>query len=144
VQLKPTASTIGELGSLAAPKSVPTRRSTTFQRRTWRVVALITTFRPGSNGEILLKLFDHGAYMFASIPARTCQASRPAAARAIGAVRSQFLAKCGTPRDGEEPSGAVVWITGVGYWSKPRAGGAKNGAMLSPVFSIEPVAGCGA
>lgn len=144
VSLKPTRSTIRKLGSLAAPKSLPTGRSTTFQRRTWRVVAQITSFRRGPNGEIQLKLYDDNEYMYAWLPARACRASRPAAARAIGAVRSQFLAKCGTPRDRDEPSGAVVYLTGVGYWTRPRSGGAANGAMLSPVFSIEPVVGCGA
>jgi hypothetical protein len=143
VDFTPTRSTIGKLAGMTAPKTLPTRRSTTFQRHTWRVVAQITSFRAGPNGEIQLKLFDDNDYMLALLPARTCRASRPAAARAITAVRAQFLASCGTPHDGEEPSGAVVYVTGVGYWSRPRAGGAKNGAMLSPVLSIEPVVGCG-
>jgi hypothetical protein len=144
VELTPTRSTIGKLVSLPAPKSPPARRSTTFQRHTWRVVAQITSFRAGPNGEIQLKLYDDDDYMLAWLPSRTCRTSRPAAARAIGAVRAQFLAKCGTPRDAEEPSGAVVYVTGVGYWGRPQQGLAKNGAMLSPVLSIEPVAGCGA
>lgn len=144
VRLTPTESTIGELGRLPAPAKPPSRRNTMFQRRTWRVVAQIISFRIGPNGEIQLQLYDHNEYMVASIPARTCGLTRPAVARAISIVRSQFLAACGRPHLTPESLGAIVYVNGVGYWGRTASGTAKNGAALYPVTGITRVVGCGA
>jgi hypothetical protein len=143
VRLTPTESTVGELGAFGAPKKPPKRRSTTFQRRTWKVAAQITSFRTGPSGEIQLVLYDHGEYMSAWIPARACPGTRPAVARAMAAVRAKFVAACGRPRVTPESLGAVVFVTGVGYWGRPGPGAAKNGAALTPVTDVTLVAGCG-
>jgi hypothetical protein len=52
---------------------------------------------------------------------------------------------CGTPRPDWQPLGAVMYISGVGFWSqkgKPRRGAARNGAELHPVTGFRVVAGC--
>jgi hypothetical protein len=145
VNLNAIQTDISHLGGLAAPRTPPKRRRTSFQRHAWRVVAQITEFRTGPDGEIQLVLFDKKDYMLAGIPTRTCKGARPSAARLIAEVRRHFLTGCGRPDSSQKPLGAVAYVSGVGYWG-PRSGGgvAGTGAQLNPVTELLPVAGCGA
>ena len=102
-------------------------------------------FRIGPDGEVQLILFDHGNYMLAGIPTRTCKGSRPSATQLIAAVRRHFLSGCGRPDSSQKPLGAVAYVSGVGFWGPRSEGGAAGtGAQLNPVTGLLAVAGCGA
>src|SRR5438874_13614052 len=62
VALSPKTSTLGSLAGRGAPHPLPQRRSTTFQKQTWEVIAQVTAYR--LNGNLLeLTLYDAGVYM---------------------------------------------------------------------------------
>jgi hypothetical protein len=143
VRLQPRIAAIPALAGLTAPRPVPRRRSTLFQRQAWRVVAQIVQFRLGADGALELVLFDGGAYVRAGMPSPACIGRASRARRAVLATRAQFVSTCGQPRSEWQPLGAVGYISGVGYWSglsQPQA--ALNGAELQPVTSLRLIAGC--
>ena len=97
------------------------------------------------SGGIRLILFDAGTYMNAVIPAPSCLSARTRGRAQIAAAWRYFVVNCATPRAEWQPLGAIVYIHGVGFWSqrsRPRRGGAKNGAELHPVTGFRVVAGC--
>jgi hypothetical protein len=145
VSLSPRQTTIAALASRPWPRPLPKSRRTSFQRQTWQVVAQITEYRMDGN-ELRLVLYDDGAYMNAVMPAPACLSSKTRARGMLSSVFAAFADNCGHPQRTWQPQGAVVYISGVGFWSsrfKERRGRAPNGAELHPVTGLRPVAGCG-
>ena len=144
VRLTPRQTTIPALNQPAAPNPTPLRRRTAFQRQAWRVVAQITQFRLLPDGSIELALYDDNAYVRAGLPAPKCLSSSSRARRAVLATRARFVARCGDPKPGWQDLGAVVNVSGVGFWSGRHltSQAAPNGAELQPVTSLRLIAGC--
>jgi hypothetical protein len=143
VALTPKTTTIGALTGRDAPRRQPGRRSTSFQRQTWQVIAQVTGYR--LNASVLeLTLFDAGGYMKATLPAPSCLPSTTRARTQIIKTWTKFVNDCGHPADHSQPLGAVGYISGVGFWGRAHAGAglAPNGAQLSPVTGLRFVAGC--
>jgi hypothetical protein len=143
VNLNAQVSSIASLGARSAPARSPSVRDT-FERQAYQVTAQIVRFRADSAGLHLL-LFKDEAYMLATLPSAGCL-PRGARARAVMvATRNWFDRNCGRPSSSWQPLGALVRVTGVGYWgARNLSGAAPNGAKLAPVFGINPIAGCGA
>ena len=136
--------TIKAIDARPPPYPLPRSRRTGFQRETWDVYAQITEYRLDGN-ELRLVLFDDGAYMNAVVPAPACLSLATRARGAIAAVWESFNARCGHPQRTWQPHGAVVKVSGVGFWSsrfKNRRRAAPNGAELHPVTGLRPVVGC--
>jgi hypothetical protein len=145
VSTKPRVTTIKSIDERRFPYPLPRSRQTSFQRQTWDVYAQITEYRLDGN-ELRLVLFDDGSYMNAVIPAPACLSRKTRSRDAIAAVWSQFYATCGHAQRTWQSHGAVVRISGVGFWSsrfKGRRGAAPNGAELHPVTGFRTIAGCG-
>jgi hypothetical protein len=144
VRLRPRQTTIGALGKPVAPQPTPRRRRTAYQRQAWRVVAQITQFRLLPDGSIELILYDANSYVRAGLPSPKCLSSRSRARRAILATRARFVARCGDPKPVWQDSGAVVNVSGVGFWSSRHltSQAAQNGAELQPVTSLQLIVGC--
>ena len=144
VQLHPRQTTIGALNKPAAPHPTPRRRRTAYQRQAWKVVAQITQFRLMPDGSIELILFDAGSYVRAGLPSPRCLSPSSRARRAVLAARARFVARCGEPKPAEQDLGAVVNVSGVGFWSSRRltSQAAANGAELQPVTSLRLIVGC--
>jgi hypothetical protein len=139
----PRVTTIEAIGQRARPQPTPSRRTTTFQKRTWEVVASVDSYRL-DHGELRLVLFDHGTYMNAVVPLPGCLPSKARERKAMTAVWNRFAPKCGRPTNDWQPLGAVAYVRGVGFWNSSREGRgiAPNGAELHPLTSFRPVAGC--
>ena len=145
VRLTPKTTTIGAIRDRIGPLRVPTKRTTSFQKQTWEVVAQVVEFRREPGG-FRLVLFDNGAYLNAAIPAPTCVPSSARDRKSLVAAWTRFGADCGRASGDWQSLGAIAYVRGVGFWSEPRAaarGAAPNGAELHPVTSFRPVAGCG-
>jgi hypothetical protein len=144
VNMTPKSTTIGAIRQRQAPAHLPTRRSTSFQRQVWQVAAQITAFWRDGN-ELRLELFDHGGYMSAAIPAPSCLPSTARSRASMIATWQQFMDTCGHATKAVQPLGAVMTVTGVGYWGQNRGTNrtSPNGAELHPVTSLRPVVGCG-
>jgi hypothetical protein len=145
VQLRPQQTTIAALAARPFPRPLPRSRRTSFQRRTYEVIAQITEYRLDGN-ELRLILYDDHDYMNAVIPAPLCLSRQTRARDDIASVWSMFSDACGHPQRAWQPQGAVVHVRGIGFWSsrfKQRRGAAPNGAELHPVTGLRPVAGCG-
>lgn len=144
VRLSPQQTTIAAIDKPAAPNPTPLRRRTEYQRRNWRIVAQITQFRLLPDGSIELALYDDNAYVRAGLPSPKCLSSSSRARRAVLATRAQFVARCGDPKPEWQDLGAVVNVSGVGFWSGRHltSQAAPNGAELQPVTSLRLIAGC--
>jgi hypothetical protein len=144
VKLAPRPTTIGAIQQRGMPRPTPARRKTPFQRQVWQVPAQITRYWIDVTA-LRLQLWDHGSYMNAVVPAPFCLSSKTRARAAIVRVWNLFTGNCGRPTHFVQPLGAVVTLTGVGFWSQHRSrhGEARNGAELQPVTGLRPVAGCG-
>jgi hypothetical protein len=143
VNLRPRATTVATLSRRRAPHPIP-RRRTAFERQVWQVTAQITEFKLEGDDDIHLILFDHGAYMIVEMPAPSCLPRRTRDRRAIVNVRRLFESRCGLSTDSWQPLGAVVRISGVGFWDFPhgQTGAARNYAELHPVTGLRRIAGC--
>jgi hypothetical protein len=145
VRLNPLQTTIEEISERPFPVPLPRTRSTKFQRQVYTVVAQVTEYRMDGN-ELRLVLFDHGAYMNAVIPSPQCLPRTTRARDQLVDAWNTFVSTCGRPMASWQPQGAVVYVSGIGFWSsrfKPRRGAARNGAELHPVTGFRSVAGCG-
>jgi hypothetical protein len=138
--------TTGIVNVLPAPGQQPRSRKTNWQKRVWLVKAQIVEYRI-DHGELRMVLYLDDRYLNAVIPSPACLRSKTRQRSRIEAVWNLFIARCGIPSPVEwKPLGAVVYISGVGFWSNKhlhRRGQAKNGAELHPVNSISLIAGCG-
>jgi hypothetical protein len=147
VDLDGLPATIAKLEALESPPSIGLRRSTDFQRRAWRMRAVVDRYRIASNGEIVLVLFniDTGLFMDAYLPAKQCLGARARDRANMLAARRELVGRCPAATAAWQLLGATVWIEGVGFWNPSRVtrGALANGAELRPVTGLEIVSGCG-
>jgi hypothetical protein len=147
VNLTPEPTTIAKIAQLEAPPRITTARTTSFQRTTWRLHAVVDRYRIASNGEIVLILFsiDSGRYMNAYLPNPNCLSSRTRQRSAILAARKAFTSKCPGVTAPWQLLGATVDVNGVGFWNPVRTtrGALQNGAELRPVTNLAIDFGCG-
>lgn len=144
VRLAPRPTTIDAIQQRGTPQPTPSRRRTPYQRQSWQVPAMIARYWVDGTA-IRLQLWDHGSYMNAVIPSPSCLSAQTRARAAIVRAWNLFTGNCGHPTHFAQPLGAVVTVTGVGFWSQHRTrhGESPNGAELQPVTGLSPVAGCG-
>jgi hypothetical protein len=143
VRLQPKSTTIAAIRERPYPRPIPRRRRTPFQKQAWEVVAQMTAFKLDDGG-LRLILYDANAYMRGVIPLPTCLDEGSRARAEMEAAYKRFVRDCGEPTREWQPSGAIIYIKGVGFWSqrRPRRGAAPNGAELHPVTGFRIVAGC--
>jgi hypothetical protein len=146
VNLHPTNTTIAAINALSQPHPTPKTRSTGFSRRVWRVSAQVTEFKIEGDSDIHLVLFGDGDYLIAEMPAAKCLPKKTRDRKAIIAARKKFETSCGKPTNEWKELGAVVTISGVGFFDIPHTQNpqAGNFAELHPVTAIEFASGCGA
>ena len=143
VNMNAVDSSVAALGARSAPGRSPSSRDA-FERQTYKVVAQIVKFRADSQG-LHMVLFKDDAYMHAFLPSAGCLPSYARARSVMVATRAWFNKNCGAPSSSWKPLGALVRFTGVGFWgARNLSGAAPNGAQLSPVYGMNPAAGCGA
>ncbi len=142
VNLNAQKSTVASLGNRPAPARSPSVRDA-FERQAYQVTAQIVKYRADSAGLHLL-LFKDEAYMQATLPSSGCLTKNSRARAVMLATRSWFNNNCGHPTSSWQPLGALVRVTGVGFWgSRNVSGAAPNGAEFAPAYGINPIAGCG-
>lgn len=143
VNMNARVSSVAALAAMAAPGRSPSSRDA-FERQAYQVTAQVVKFRSDSAG-LHLVLFKDDAYMLATLPSASCLPSSARARSVMVATRKWFERNCGQSSGSWRNLGAVVRVTGVGFWgSKSAPSAAANGAELAPVFGMNPVAGCGA
>lgn len=147
VNLHGTPTSIAGIAALKAPKRIPAKRATGFQRRVWHLRTVIDRYRIASNGEIVLVLYsiDSAQYMNAYLPNPHCLGPRARDRTGMISARKQLTGHCPTVRPGWQLLGATVELGGVGFWNPSRAtrGALPNGAELRPVTNLKIVNGCG-
>ena len=146
VNLTPMNTTLADIATPDHPHPTPTTRDTAFARQVWRVTAQITEYKREANSDIDLILFDAGTYGIAKMPTAACVPKNARARKAIIDARKRFEARCGKATSSWKQLGAIVTISGVGFWDKPgtRNPHAPNFAELHPVTAIRFISGCGA
>ncbi len=146
VRLTPKDTTVAAIGSPDHAHPTPTTRDTPFELQVWRVTAQITKYKREGDSDIHLILFDAGTYGIAEMPAAGCVPKKARARKAIINARKKFEAACGKATSSWKQLGAVVTISGVGFWDKPHTQNphAPNFAELHPVTAIKFISGCGA
>jgi hypothetical protein len=146
VNLTPKDTTLAVIASPDHPQTTPTTRNTPFERQVWRLTVQITEFKREGDSDIHLILFDAGTYGIAEMPAAACVPKKARARKAIINARKKFEAACGKATNSWKQLGAVVTISGVGFWDKPHTQNphAPNFAELHPVTAIKFISGCGA
>jgi hypothetical protein len=141
------ATTVPDIAKLQTPQVIGTRRTTNFQRHTWRLHAVIDRYRIASNGEIVLVLFDipSGTYMNAYLPNPNCLGPRARDRTGMIAARKQLTQHCPLVRPSWELLGITVDLAGVGFWNPSRTtrGSLGNGGELRPLTNFKIVNGCG-
>lgn len=143
VNMSASNTTVSALAARPAPGRSPSSRDG-FERQAWGVTAQIVKFRSDVAG-LHMVLFKDDAYMQATLPSAACLASNARGRSVMVATRAWFNKNCGQPSSSWQPLGALVSFVGVGFWgAKNVSGGAPNGAELSPVVGMHPLAGCGA
>jgi len=65
-------------------------------------------------------MFGDSAYGIAEMPAATCLPKKTRDRKAIIAARMKFTANCGQPTNSWKQLGAVVSISGVGFFDIPH------------------------
>jgi hypothetical protein len=120
VNLHPRNTSVAAINALPMPHPTPTTRNTAFERRTYRVNAQIVKFKLEDDSDIHLILFAQGRYMIAEMPSAACLPRKTRDRRAIVAARSRFVRRCGAPTTDWQPLGAVVVVSGVGFWDFPH------------------------
>src|SRR5439155_27005817 len=108
IRLTPKTTTIEAIRDRSAPQSIPTKRTTRFQRQAWEVMAQVVEFRREASG-FRLVLYDNGAYLNAAIRAPSCLPHSARARRSLGAAWTKFGADCGHPSNDSPPLGAVAF-----------------------------------
>jgi hypothetical protein len=144
VNLHPKNTTVAAIDALQQPHPTPKTRSTPFSRRVWRVPAQITEFKLEGDSDIHLVLFDDGGYLIAEMPAAACIPKKARDRKAMVTVRKKFETSCGKPTNHWQPLGAVVTISGIGFFDIPHTQKphASNFAELHPVTGLKIVSGC--
>jgi hypothetical protein len=144
IYLRPRPTTIAEVNARPMPRRTPNWRSRGYARHVWELVAQIVEYKLEANGDIHLILFDGGDYMIAKLPSPACLPRRSRERRAIVSTRRKFESSCGPVTNRWQFLGAVVTMTGVGFWDFPHGqrGHARNYAELNPLTAIRFIAGC--
>ena len=147
VNLHGTATTIADIAKLVAPRHIVAARTTAFQRRVWKLHAVIDRYRIASNGELVLILFSipTGQYMDVYLPNPRCLGERARDRTGLIAARRQFMSHCDAVTSAWQLLGTTVDVAGVGFWnpSKKTRGALQNGAELRPLTNLRVVSGCG-
>jgi hypothetical protein len=147
VRLDRIQTSIAEIATLVPPKAIGPRRSSGFERNTWRLQAVIDRYRIASNGEIALVLFsiDTAQYMNAYLANPHCLTKQTRDRTGIIAARKSFTSHCPHATASWQLLGASVDLAGVGYWnpSKATRGALPNGAELRPLTNFKLISGCG-
>jgi hypothetical protein len=96
------------------------------------------------DSDVHLILFDQGSYLIAEMPAATCIPKKARDRKAMIAVRKKFESRCRKPTKDWQPLGAVLLISGVGFFDIPHSQNphAPNFAELHPVTGLKIVSGC--
>jgi hypothetical protein len=143
VNLHPKNTTLAAINALPQPHPTPKTRSTNFERQVWRITVQIVEFKAEGDSDIHLILFGGGAYGIAEMPAARCLPKRTRDRKAIIAARKKFTSKFGEPTNHWKVLGAVVTISGVGFFDIPHTQKphAQNFAELHPVTGIRFVSG---
>jgi hypothetical protein len=137
--------TLAAINALPQPHPTPKNRSTAFARQVWRVTVQGTEFKLEGDSDVHLVMFGDGAYGIAEMPAASCLPKTTRDRKAIVAARKKFTAKCGAPANSWKELGAVVSISGVGFFDVPHTQRphATNFAELHPVTGVKLISGCG-
>ena len=145
VNLHPEDTTISAIAALHDPRSIVPRRTTPFQRRVWRLRAVVDRYRIASNGEIVLILFsiDTNQFMNAYLPSVPCLVKRARDRTGMLSARKAWTSRCPKVTPAWRLIGVTVEVGGVGYWNPVRTtrGALKNGAELRPVTNLKIVSG---
>jgi hypothetical protein len=146
INLHPKNTTLTAINALPQPQPTPQTRTTAFQRQAWRVNVQIIKFKLESDHDIHLVMFGDGAYGIAEMPAAQCLPKKTRDRKAIIAARKKFTSNCGQPTNSWTQLGAVVSISGVGFFDIPHTQKppATNFAELQPVTELKLISGCGA
>jgi hypothetical protein len=146
VHLHPKNTTLAAINALPQPHPTPKTRSTVFERQVWRVNVQIVEFKLEGDSDIHLVMFGDGAYGIAEMPAAECLPKKTRDRKAIIAARTNFTANCGQPTNSWKELGAVVSISGVGFFDIPHTQKphATSVAELHPVTGFKVLSGCGA
>jgi hypothetical protein len=144
VNLHPKNTTVTAINALPQPHPTPKTRSTDFSRHVWRVSPQVTEFKLEGDSDIHLILFGDGAYLIAEMSAAQCLPKNTRDRKAIVAVGKKFETNCGKPTKKWQKLGAVVSISGVGFFDIPHMQNphAGNFAELHPVTGLKVVSGC--
>ena len=147
VDLEGTPTSIAEIAKRVTPPTIPTTRTTKFQRHVWRMRTVIDRYRIASNGEIVLILYsiDSAQYMNAYLPNPRCLGPRTRDRTGIIAARKELTDRCPAAKPSWELLGITVELAGVGFWNPTRVtrGALQNGAELRPLTNFKIVTGCG-
>lgn len=147
VNWTPVPTGIADIAKLTPPTRITASRSTGFERKTWKITAVVERYRLQSNGEIALEMNDvhTSTYMNAYMPNPKCLSASTRGRAAIVAARTAFTKACGAPPAAWKTLAATVTLTGVGFWNpvKTTLGALGNGAELRPVTGFSLLEGCG-
>src|SRR5690349_8271493 len=116
VNLHPKNTTLAAINALPQPHPTPKTRSTPFERQVWRINVQITEFKLEGDSDIHLVMFGDGAYGIAEMPAAKCLPKKTRDRKAIIAARKKFTSSCGQPTNSWKQLGAVVSISGAGFF----------------------------
>lgn len=146
VSLRPQPTTVRAINDRSRPRRTPVRRNRAFERRVWRVKAVILRDRLKGDGDVQMILVAGHSYLHAELPAPTCIPRTARARAAMVDTRRRFEQGCGVATRAWKEQGVLAYVSGVGFWDRPNqdAGHAKNFAELHPVTSIKFLSGCDA
>lgn len=147
VRTKPVDTNIASIGELRPPAKIVPRRTTQFQKHTWRLEVIVDRYRIGSDGEIALILYDipENRYMNAYLANPHCLSSISRLRKGMAAARAEFTGHCPQVTSSWQLLGITVKVTGVGFWNPLRntRGALPSGAELRPITDLEIISGCG-
>ena len=97
------------------------------------MIGQVTAFKRDDGG-LRLILYDANAYVQAVIPSPSCLGKSTRAREEIEGAWKTFVSECGDPTRDWQPSGAIVSVQGVGFWSqrRERRGAAPTGPSYTP------------
>ena len=148
VNWNPSVTTVGDIAKLVAPAKVTATRTTSFQKRVWKLDdVVIDRYRLASNGEIVLRLYDvpSATYMNAYAPAPACMSAKANLRKAMVNARNGLVKNCPAPTNEWQLLGAHAVLFGVGFWNpvKTTPGALPSGAELRPLVGLTITQGCG-
>jgi hypothetical protein len=148
INWNPEVTTIGDIAKLTAPARITASRTTSFQKKVWKLNdVVIERYRMASNGELVFELYDvpSNTYMNAYVPGTGCMTTNATIHKALVKARNGFLNHCPAPTNDWQMLGAHAVIFGVGFWNPVTStmGALKSGAELRPLVGLTITQGCG-